>query len=123
MKKYLSYLSVAVVIFGAIWWAATVDATASDAKKIAESNQKINEKLTAIIVADNAKLETLFKLAGIDEDQIRKWREMPKEPVRDSSGNILEGVKWLDISEDLNVGVIMMKKDSSVLIDTAWDIR
>ena len=113
---------VGVVAVALAWF--DMKATAGEAKSIMEQQTSINAKLTAIVTANSTKLEVYFEIMGFDDEQAREWAKMPRSMPVDTLGQPVEFEPWLEVSEDLEVGVRFMVDDSAnVLMDTLWNLK
>jgi hypothetical protein len=124
IKKYKEIILIGLMVLGFGWWLRTIDATAGEAKKMAEQNAQINAKLSAIVVESNTKLQVYLEIMGFDDEAAREWAEMPRKCPTDTLGHPIIWEPWLEVKEGLDVGIRYMVNDSlDVLIDTLWDFR
>jgi len=124
IKKYKAHIGIIITLLTFTWWLFTIDATASEALKIAEQNSNISKQLSAIVVENDTKLSMFLEFSGFDKECADKWAAIPRRLPVDSVGNPLLGVSWLRVSEDLKVGILyIISKDSVTKLDTLWNIQ
>jgi len=77
-----------------------------------------------MVIESNTKLAVYLELMGFDDDQARMWSAMPRSIPLDSLGKPISMEPWLEVREELQVGIRLMVDDSAtVMIDTLWDFR
>ena len=123
-KKYKAYWGIVITLLTFTWWLFSIDATASEALKIAEQNSNIQKQLSAIVIENDTRLKMFLEFSGFDKDLAKEWSDIPRRMSVDTAGNPLLGTPWLRVSQNLEVGVLyVVDKDSVVKLDTLWDIE
>lgn len=115
-------VGVILALSGAWVWISGVKADASEAKQMATETRKAVEQQAILANKLNDQFWMLLQLAGVSADSIKKWREIPREPIRDTTGRIVQGSEWLEISSDYSTGSIYRYKDTTVvLVKVLWE--
>jgi hypothetical protein len=139
IKKYKEIIILVTFTFGVLWAFYVVQDNASSALALAADNQKdivANKSqmdqsialLTSIVSNDVGKLQGFLEAMGIDPDRAQKWSRYPKEPVLDSTGNVVLNQPWVELTDNINLGVknqvVLDSLGAPVLeVDTLWDFR
>ena len=131
IKEYRDIVLIVLAVVGFAWYLRTIDAKASEGMTMAQQQVQtnkqqsdINAKLTAMVIESNTKLAVYLELMGFDDDQARMWSAMPRSIPLDSLGKPISMEPWLEVREELQVGIRLMVDDSAtVMIDTLWDFR
>lgn len=135
VETYWKLGTVVLAVAAFAFWLWSIQAMALDAQQKISKQDAINEKLTAIIVAQdksvaeqNARLAVYLELYGINKDTAAAFAAIPREPKRNDQGQILFGAPWVVIDSSLNLGIlfrVMPHPDyrDSVLIEqrVLWD--
>lgn len=138
-EKLMKWKEVAVLVVATasvfLWLGSAKTTAESNSGKIKEQETKMTEQntilttLSALVVSNEEARKTMLTMLGIDPEKAKKWSRMAKEPIVNDEGEPVVGVTWVDISENVQLGVAyQFQKDDSgdviqVVVDTLWDVR
>lgn len=134
--KWRNVVAVAIATASLFLWLGSAKSTAeSNSGKIKDQDIKMDKQntilttLSALVVSNEEARKTMLIMLGIDPEKAKKWSRMSKEPIINDEGEPVVGVTWVNISENLKLGVAyQFQKDDSgdvvqVVVDTLWDVR
>ena len=76
-----------ISVLGFVWFLFNLNATAGDAKKLAESNNEVIQQLSRIAYGTDTELKLLLKLGAISKKTYIELQELPTTPT-DSAGEL-----------------------------------
>ena len=132
-RKHLSYLGIALVIFGIGGWVTTVEFALADGEtkqnktdNIMAEQHALQKQQGELLKKMDGQLSVILILLGVkDVDSLAaRWEAMPQSPPLDSDSQPIEGGQWLLITDDYLLGRTMKwHNDSIVMVRVEWDVR